>query len=51
MTQILTLLEQIQSRGNAGEYRDDGLFIDSTSSGDGRAAQTGQVSAQQKVIR
>jgi hypothetical protein len=45
MTQIFTFPEQIQLRGSVGESRDDGLFSDSTSGGDGRAAQTGQVVA------
>ena len=45
MSQIFTFSEQILSRGSVGESRDDGLFSDSTSGGDGRAAQTGQVVA------
>jgi len=45
MTQIFTFPEQIWSRGRVGESRDDGLFSDSTSGGNGRATQAGEVVA------
>ena len=45
MTQIFTFPEQIQLRGSMGESRDDALFSDLTSGGDGRAAKAGQVVA------
>ena len=45
MTQVVTFPEQILSRGSVGECRDDALFSDSTSGGDGRAAKAGKVIA------
>ena len=45
MTQVVTFPEQILSRGSVGECRDNALFSDSTSGGDGRSAKAGKVIA------
>jgi len=45
MTQVFTFPEQILSRGSVGECRNDAFFRDSTSGGDGRAAEAGKVIA------
>jgi hypothetical protein len=45
MTQVVTFSEQILSWGSMGKSRDNALFSDSTSGGDGRSAKAGKVIA------